>query len=534
MLAMSGSGERTRSWLQSRLWGTRPQEQAQASLRGVVSTLKSVLKKAGVDWLQADQLRVRLDLTRLDVDARAVDGVSGDAGEFLEGLDIAGEESFEDWLREERARLNDLQERSRSATSKPAVAVPQSSAQANTIAASPSSLASFSEQPALAVLPFINLTGDPAKTLLGEGMGEDIIDRLSKLKWLPIISRGSSFNSWGGELDARTIGEKLGARYILDGRLRSEFGAVTLGLSLVDAPSGQMIWTSKQALSDGSPEVLQELITGLALVLGTKIDVQEQNRALRIPQTDLNVRDLIWRGRWHLNRFTADDSKAAKAYFSKALAQEPNSPEAIIQMANAMLWDAWATRGDEAAVRKVRQMAQKAIIADFDDARGHMISGIAECFLRQPAKAEALLTTAISLNPSLFLAHGYLGSTLYLSDTPEAARQSLNFAMRLSPNDQHLFHVLGELAICHLMLGDFDAAIEAADAATLRRPSYWFAHVVKINALVKLGQAQRARDCAQELYEVSPQFGEHFIDWVPFCDRRWNRQLKDGLNQASS
>jgi tetratricopeptide (TPR) repeat protein len=116
-----------------------------------------------------------------------------------------------------------------------------------------------------------------------------------------------------------------------------------------------------------------------------------------------------------------------------------------------------------------------------------MIAGITESFLRQPLRAQALLRRAIDLNPSLFLAHGYLGSTLYLNGSPKEALESLNFAIRLSPNDQHLFHVLGEIAICHLMIGEPVLAIEAAENSTLRRPAYWFAHVAKINGLIKLG-----------------------------------------------
>jgi TolB-like protein/Flp pilus assembly protein TadD len=529
MLAVAGGGERTRSWLQDKLWGSRGQEQAQASLRVTLSALKTSFTKAGLTCLHSDHLRVWIDLAILRVDARDFSATDLDAGEFLEGLDIAGEESFEDWLRDERAKFFELLSRRR------AIAQAQADQEAVPLDAITSAVTVpepliFKTLPALAILPFVNLSGNSTYDLLGEGLSEDLIDRLSRLKWLPIIARGSSFGFRGPDQSSKVIGEQLGARYLLDGRIRLDGDTPTIALSLTDCDSNRVIWSNKQDLKDHSPDFLQELLTGFALILGAKIDVQEQNRCLSIPQSDLDVRELIWRGRWHLNRFTMIDSQLAKEYFDEALKREPNSAEAIIQAANARLWDVWALRGDETEVRIVRRKAQKAIVADYDDARGHMIAGISESFLRQPIRAKALLQRAIDLNPSLFLAHGYLGSTLYLDGDPNAALVSLNFAVRLSPNDQHLFHVLGELAMCHFMLGDMEAAIIHADNSILRRPAYWYAHVIKIAALSKQGHHEQSQASLRELTQSDPQFQPTYIDWVPFCDRRWNLELQNCLN----
>jgi TolB-like protein len=522
MLAVAGGGERTRSWLQDRLWGSRQDKQAQASLRNELSSLKAVLNQGDRPLIFADHARIWLDLSHFKIDAREMDGGSQTKGEFLEGLDIPGEDGFEDWLREERARIEALAERSSKrekvipSVAPPAPLVPEQ----------------FSKLPALAVLPFANLTGDPAKDIFAEGISEDLLDRLSRLRWLPIISRGSSFGFRGSDIDPKIIGEQLGARYVLEGRLRSERDGLILAASLIDAESGQMIWSNKQMMDDASPTALEDLLTGLTLTLGAKIDQQEQGRTLRKPQSDLNVRELIWRGRWHLNRFTLEDSDLAKSLFQQALDREPTSPEAIIQMTNAILWDAWARRGSVADVKVVRQMAQKAIIADYDDARGHMMAGIAESFLRQPIRAEAHLLRSIELNPSLFLAHGYLGSTHYLNDSPQQAIEAFNFAVRISPNDQHLFHIFGEMAMSYLMMGDPAKAVEYAENSTARRASYWFASMIKVCALVEADDLKEAQSSYQELVTTNPKFDEGFIDWVPFCDTKWNDFLKKGMNLA--
>ena len=513
MLATANGGERTRSWLQNQLWGSRGADQAQSSLRSELSSLRGLLKQDGPPLLNADHARIWIDLSYIEVDARAPN-VAG-AGEFLEGMDIPGEDGFEDWLREQRSRRE--------------VAVVQ--AVPETPAAKPEATKAFAALPALAVLPFENLTGDPDQDFVAEGISEDLIDRLSRLRWLPIISRSSSFAL--RESDPKIAGELLGARYLLEGRMRRQAGVNMLSASLVDCESGSTLWSNKLTLDAAdSSDAFGELLTGLTTALGAKIDQAEQARALSKPQSDLNVRDLIWRGRWHLNRFTAEDSDKAKAYIAEALEREPSSPEAIIQMAWANLWDLWAQRGSDDEIRAVRQMAQKAIIADYDDARGHMLAGIAEKWLRQPLRAEALLKRAIELNPSLAMAHAQLGGSYYLRDAPDGAIATLKNAIRLSPNDAELFYFRGELAISHLMAGAFDDALEQADLSLTRRGAYWFSHVVKVNALVRSGDLAAAKDAVVELKASIPRFGLRFIDWVPFMDSHWNRFLADGMNQA--
>jgi TolB-like protein/Tfp pilus assembly protein PilF len=523
MLAVASGGERTRSWLQSQLWGSRGPDQAQASLRSELSSLRSVINVRDQTLIQADHSRIWLDLERVQIDARKIDADA--RGSFLEGLDIAGEEEFEEWLREERARIAAQITQSASALE------PTASMSAAMEIAPPI----FASLPAVAVLPFANMTGDPQMDFIVEGISEDLIDRLSRLRWLPIIARSSSFAVRSENPDPKIVGAKLGARYLLEGRVRNLGSEQVLQASLSDCETGNNVWSNKlPLLAHASPNALEELLNGLTNALGAKIDYEEQSRALRKPQSDLNVRDLIWHGRWHLNRFTGEDSTLAKEYFAQALAQEPNSPEALIQSTWAVLWDLWAQRGSEEEIRRVRQMAQKAIIADYDDARGHMLAGIAECWLRQPIRAEALLRRAIALNPSLVLAYGELGSVLYLKGQAAEAIEVLNLAIRLSPNDQSMFYILSELAMSHLMLGNYTEAAVLAENAIMNRSAYWYGHVIKINALVRNGNLQDARSAFADLRQSNAQFEASYIDWLPFIDSKWNAYLKEGLNLSGS
>ena len=279
---------------------------------------------------------------------------------------------------------------------------------------------------------------------------------------------------------------------------------------------------------------MAELTTGLVTALGGRIEQQEQAIALRQQGGGAAFHDLIWRGKWHLNRLTREDAAAARECFAQAAELEPSSAEAIIQLAWVRTWDLWVGRAGDDATRAARKLAQRAVIADPDDARGYMLSGIAELWLRQPLRAEALLDRAVQLNPSLVMARVQLGATHYLRGDPASALEHFRLALRLSPNDQNLFFTHGEMAQAYLMVDDLTAALSHAESALLHRAGYWMPYVIQINALARLGRIGEAQAKLAELRQMRPDFSAEFCDWTPFIDPRWNHALKQGLNLAQA
>lgn len=513
MLAGAGSAERSRLWLQDRLWGSRAPEQAAASLRRELSNLRQLVNGNGQEWLFSAHGRVWLNLDVVDVDCRMLDRCPD--GEFLEGIDIPGEEMFEDWLRTERQRIEARQMRPMQ------VAMPSEQPMVET--STP-----FAARTAIAVLPF---EGGDESELIAQGLAEDLIDRLSRLRWLPVIARNSSFALPSEQREPRAAGAALQAQYIVEGSIRDRM----LTVSLIDTENGQCMWNGRSALPGHADlATLDSVLTGITVTLGFRIDQNEQQRALHKAQSDLSVRELIWRGRWHLSRLTRDDATAARACFEEALLREPNSPEALIQMCWVQLWALWATRGAEEEIRNVRKLAQRAIIADYEDARGHMLAGIAEIWLRQPLRAESLLRRAIDLNPSLVMAHAQLGSALHLKGDHNGAIVALQTAIRLSPNDPDLFYTYAELAMAMLFEDRLDEALLNAEYALARRSGYWIGHVAKVIALVKLGRRDAANSAFSDLERSKSGFRDKFIDWLPFVDSSKQDFLKDGLNLARS
>jgi TolB-like protein len=544
MLATSRNGEHTRGWLQDRLWGTRDHAQAQGSLRRELSNLRTWLGGESSHLIACEHDRVRLELHCMRVDVHNC-GIGGrppfgaarpPTGEFLEGIDIPGEEGFEEWLREQRRRFEEAE-----TTGANGDEVPLGSRRVSA-APLPARIVDLSEpatgfdgRSALAVLPFRNLTGQPELDYLAEGLSEDLIIRLSRLRWLPVIARSSSFSVGPDPVDHHAIGSRLGAKYLLEGRLRRDGDRFSVMLDLADADFARILWSHKEEMASVLSEEAQvQLAVDLVGALDARIDNLEQIRARTKVQSDLNVSDLIWRGRWHFNRLTREDSLRARALFDEALAREPESVEALIQVAWAMERSLWAQRGPQAEIREMRRLTQKIISLDSDDSRGYMLAGIAELWLRNPVRAKNLLTHAIALNPSLAGARANLGSTYNLCGQPALAIEPLKTALRLSPVDQEVFFMLGELAMSHSLQGEWAEAIEYAEQSLSRKSAYWYAHVLKIDALARSGKPKAAYLALQDLLSVEPAFSEKHIDWVPFYDPISAAHFKQGIALAAA
>ncbi len=526
MLAMADDGERPRRWLRDRLWGSRGEEQAQGSLRQELRALNRQLNGCGVKLLdyQRDVRNVRLALEHIQVDARDLAHETGGRPgfarrEFLEGFDIPGEEGFEDWLRQQRDALETPADAPGS--------LPRHVVDLNL------PMPGFAGQPALAVLPFVNLTGDPGADYLAQGLSEDLIDLLARLRWLPVIARSSSFAAGAEPVDHQAVGAQLGAKYLFEGRLRGAEGSYSLGVELTEAASRRVLWSRRLGLpSLSAPDMQTQLVTGLVGALDTRIDTAEQAAPhARMPH-DLTVHDLIWRGRWHINRLTREDALRAAELFDQALALAPQSAEALIQAAWALGRSIWAERRDEAQVRRMRGLAQQAIQADPEDGRGHWLAGVAEMWLRNPDRAKALLRRAITLNPSLAEAHSALGDTYAWNGEAELALQSLRTALQLSPTDLMVFTMLSTMATAYWMQQSWAEAVDLAEQSIIRRPGYWYGHVIKITALVDLGDAAGAQRAWRDLKAAKRRFDLDAVDWVPFVEPSWNARIKERLAQA--
>jgi tetratricopeptide (TPR) repeat protein len=353
------------------------------------------------------------------------------------------------------------------------------------------------------------------------------------LRWLPVIARNSSFVFRGRPMSVVDMGRLLGARYLLQGSVRVAGDALRVNAALIDAETERNIWSVRYNEKIGNIfEVQDSIVEHIISALNLQINLAEEYRSRTASPQRLDVWGIVHRAMWHQYKLTREDAAKARELLDEALARDPSSLEALVQKSWWYFWDVWTQRGAKVGLIEMEKLARRARLLDSLDARPHMLIGIALLMMREPVRGRAPLLEAIRLNPSLYLAHGSLGTTYILSGDPQLAIDPLLTAMRLNPHDLYMFHAMGELAICQYMLGHWSEALDWCERALDLRPGYWYPRAVRVATLARAGELKAADVALQELRSRHREFSINQVNWIPFVDRKWNEYLKQGLELA--
>lgn len=392
----------------------------------------------------------------------------------------------------------------------------------------------FGGRSAIAVFPLSNASHSVAHTHLAEGFSHSLIVALSHMRQVPVIDRNSSFSVAAAGVPYHTAATRLGARYFVAGEFADHGPQFRISLRLVDGSTGHILWSDSYLLEHD--EVVAALEEVCDIVTGTLEGQLEQAETIRARASRLsrsNISDLVWRGRWHLNKLTQKDSELAREMLEAAVEQDPENSEALIQLSFWHWLDCWTQRKPPQNVAEFRELAQRAQRSNQHDSRGHFLIGAAEILRGQPEQALTHFKESLDLNPSHAHAHSQIGSCHMLMGRPDLAIASLESALRLNSQDYYQFVTLGELACSHCMAGDYDRAISLARRSLELRQSYWHARMTEITALVQSGQERRAAQALDALLIRRPDFFDKpYIDWLPFQDAKWNQFFKEGVAKA--
>lgn len=513
-LATAPDGRRGRKWLQALLWSDRGEAQGAASLRQTLYEIRRALGPHAA-LLGADAHAVRLDLAaiRLEGPARA----GGPPADFLEGLDVR-DPAFEDWLRAQRSARAPLP------TAPAAPAAPAQDADADPAAAHDWTLS-------VTVLPLENRTGDPDAGHVGEGLSEDLIDGLQRLRWLPVIARASAFSGEGAERHSGTgLARKVGAEFVVEGAVARRRGRSVARVRLCSARDGEALWSEVYDLADFAEGAgLEDAMTRIVGAIDRTAATAVQRYAMARRPAAPSYMDHVWRGRWHLARLSRQDAEQARAHLEAALRLQPNGAEALIQLGFWNLWRAWVLRRGEAELEQVDRLARRALALDPEDGRPYAQLGVAQSWRRRPEAADLLLRRAIELNPSLAIAHHQYGSNCNLDDRPAEAERGLNAALAYSPRDPLDFTFQLELAVAAARLGRFGDAYDRATRALTQKPNYWYAHLVRIRAAMALDDRAREVAARADLRASGVTITPAHFDWLPFRSRDWPDQLRAAM-----
>jgi adenylate cyclase len=392
-----------------------------------------------------------------------------------------------------------------------------------------------SDRPSLAVLPFANMSGDPEQEYFADGISEDIITGLSKLRWFFVIARNSSF-AYKGKADVKRVARELGVRYVLEGSVRKGGNRVRITAQLIDAATSNHIWADRYdgeltdvfALQD---EITRKVVAAIEPKLLEAEGIRSQNRS---PE-DLDAWDMVIHANSLFWRLTKAEGDAAIAMLRRAVARYPDYGPAHSMLAFMLLVSgrlAWTLAELEAQIREAEVLATRAASFDNSDPWAHLALGFVAYTKRSTDEAVEEFQHALELNPNFAAAHGYLGLALALAGRCEEAIAHGEQAIRMSPHDPQnaVFNVA--LAAAHYLEGRFTEAVGFGRKATQQRPELSGGHRIYVASLAQAGQIDEARVALQRLKELQPSISIAWIErYVPYTAGTMGKFL-DGMRKA--
>jgi adenylate cyclase len=400
-------------------------------------------------------------------------------------------------------------------------------------AASISELAS-SNRPSIAVLPFANMSGDPEQEYFADGISEDIITGLSKLRWFFVIARNSSFAYKGKAVDVKRAARELGVRYVLEGSVRKGGNRVRITAQLIDAATGNHIWADRYdgdltdvfALQD---EITKKVVAAIEPKLLEAEGIRSQNRS----SEDLGAWDMVIHANSLFWRLTKTDGETAIAILRKAVERYPDYAPAHSMLAFAILVSrllGWTLVAPQ--VKEAEDLAARAAELDDSDPWAHLALGYVAHMMRRTEDAQQEYQRAIDLNPNFAAAYGYLGFTLATAGRSDEAIAYLEQAIRMSPHDPQNAIFNMAMAVAHFLANRYTEAISFARKAIQQRGGVTSSHRIYIASLSQAGQIEEAHIALQRLRDLMPNIS---IAWceqhIPYSPGPMAKFL-DGLRKA--
>ena len=348
--------------------------------------------------------------------------------------------------------------------------------------------------PSLAVLPFVNMSGDPEQEYFSDGITEDIITALSKIASLFVIARTSTFAYKGKAVKVQQVGQELGVRYVLEGSVRKAGPRVRITAQLVEAASGRHLWAERydrnlEDLFAVQDEITQHIVDALQVQLTEGEQLLVWRRHTRDPEVWNNVYKAIE----HFRRLTREDNIRARQYAERAVELDPEYASAY----NLLGWTYWndARMGWSASplesFQRAAELNQKALALDDSLAEVHGLCGFLYLYLRDYEQATAEGERAVALHPNGAEVSAMLAVILTYAGRPEEALRLIHKAKRLSPYHPG-WYLWIQGVICRL-LGQYEESVAALRAAIERDPNTWESRVALAVTYSLLGRDGEAR-----------------------------------------
>jgi len=359
----------------------------------------------------------------------------------------------------------------------------------------------------IAVLPFSNLTGDPKKEILCDGISEDIINALSRLPKLIVIARNSTFVYKSKAINAHDLGGKLGARYILEGSVRRADERLRVSAQLFDTTSGKNIWAETYDRQFRDLFAVQEEIT-LNIISALQVTLTEglQAKLWRSTANNLEAYAKHMQALEYFRKFNKEDNRLARQLCEEAVAIDPEYAGAY----RTIGWTHWSDAANgfsesrSESIKKAMELAKKALkLDDQDPFIFYLLAGI-HLLRREYDLALANIRKASEMCPNCADILAYKGYCLNQAGEPAEALTSIQKAKRLNPNYSSWYD--GQMGLSSQMMGNYENALEYFKKMRERTPNSFFPRVRIIISYIHINRLADAQKEVVELLKIRPDF----------------------------
>jgi TolB-like protein/class 3 adenylate cyclase len=363
------------------------------------------------------------------------------------------------------------------------------------------------DKPSIAVLPFANMSGDPEQEYFADGIVEEIITALSRIRWLFVIARNSSFTYKGQAVDVKQVGRELGVRYVLEGSVRKGGNRVRITAQLIDATNGAHLWADR---FDGSLEDVFELqdkvASSVAGVIEPALLAAEMRRSAARPTTDLSAHDLYLRAVAVFFPIAKERIFQALALLEEAIAIDRHYGPAVVWAAAChmqLVINGW-TAGPEISRTKARKLARQALEVGQNDPRILAIAAFVLAYFGEDIGAMiGLVDRALALNPSYALGWSFSGLLRIFAGQPDLAIEHIETSLRLSPRERMGTH-LCSIGTAYFLKRQFNEAAAKLLLSIQEHPGFPPAYRYLAACYAHMDRLDEAHDIVTRLRAITP------------------------------
>jgi TolB-like protein len=406
--------------------------------------------------------------------------------------------------------------------------------QAEAPAAQPVAALPLPNKPSIAVLPFQNMSGDPEQEYFADGMVEEIITALSRVRWFFVIARNSTFTYKGRAVDVKQVGRELGVRYVLEGSVRKSGNRIRVTAQLVEAETGNHVWAERYDRDLADIFAVQDEITErVVAAIEPELYAAEHVRSQSKPPDSLDAWECVIRALSLIGQGTRDENAEAEALCRRAIAIAPGYGRAHSLLAWALLRSTTWTTELPAVVAEVGLETQAALALDDRDPWAHVTQGMLFRRLHRFGEAVRSYRRALELNPNFALAHALLGVPLSYQGAHQEAVDSAEHALRLSPSDRSVatYASLATVAI-HFSAGRYPQCVTWARNLIEKSPGHLVGHFYLTAALVMAGDLPGAAEACRTLFRLRPEFSLAWMDEHQPRPEDQTERLREALRKA--